>query len=207
MSAPMVRALLAGTKTQTRRLITPQPGAELDNLGDGETAIYLVSGRSHRYGATGDRLWVKETFAAERVGKGRGKNAKARVFYRASCPNDECTLVDGDEIGLIKIERWKPSIFMPRVFSRITLEVESVRAERLHDITEADAKAEGVDPFFTRFPHIGRDQRITDGRYARDEEHRASYACLWDEINGDRALWVINPWVWVVTFKRIEDKR
>jgi hypothetical protein len=101
-------------------------------------------------------------------------------------------------------DKWCPSIFMPRALSRITLDVLSVRAERLLDITEEDAKAEGARPFFETFACFERDQRITTGERASDAEHRAGFAVLWDEINGDRALWISNPWVWVVGFRRTE---
>jgi hypothetical protein len=70
-------------------------------------------------------------------------------------------------------------------------------------ITEEDAKAEGAIPFFERFPSIGRDQCITTGELAAEAEHRASFAVLWDEINGDRAIWKSNPWVWRVEFRKV----
>ena len=222
-SAPMIRALLDGTKTQTRRIVKPRPTKSVATLHhtairkrDGlleftardrrgqAVAAFPVDEHSLRaevicpYGTRGDRLWVREAFT-HITGNG------IRVHYRSDgepLGRDGCVLPT--EPGL---RRWMPSIFMPRKLSRITLDLSDVRVQRLQNITEADARAEGVEPFFTRFPDIGRDQRITDGRFARDEEHRASYAVLWDEINGDRALWSSNPWVWALTFKRVEPTR
>lgn len=222
-SAPMVRAILAGTKTVTRRIVTPQPHrvgerrlncAEPGNPPVVVTQLpgwewkstYAAAGSDFAgalawhspYGRPGDRLWVKETFTYI-TGNG------IRVHYRA----------DGEPIGhdgkVIETEpglnRWMSPIFMPRRLSRIRLELVSAGVERVQDITDDDARREGVQKFFERFQGIGRDQRITDGRYARDEEYRASFACSWDEINGHRALWNTNPWVWVVEFKRVVDEK
>ena len=96
---------------------------------------------------------------------------------------------------------------MPQWASRILLEPVWARLEHLQDITEEDAKAEGVPRFFDRFPNIGRDQRITTGERASDAPYRASFAVGWDEINGDRAggLWINNGWVWVVGFRRLAE--
>lgn len=170
-STPMVQAILAGRKRVTRRLLHPK--------------------RRCPYGAPGDRLWVKETFT-HITGNG------IRLHYKA----------DGWPVGHDGkplpqdpgCRTWMPSIFMPRISSRITLGVVSVRVEPLQDITEDDAKAEGVLPFFEVYDRIGRDQRICTGELARDYPYRASFACLWDEINGDRALWNSNPDVHRVEF-------
>lgn len=114
----------------------------------------------------------------------------ALVFYRASCPGDECDMVLGDgAIQRVKIERWKPSIFMPRVYSRLDLEVVSVRVERLHAIDELDARAEG----------------LTSLTYDRAETARDSFRLLWREINGAES-WDANPWVWRVEFRRVDQQ-
>ncbi len=178
-SGPMVRAILEGRKTVTRRIARP----------------------GHKvcpYGVPGDGLWVKETHALFK------ESAQVGVAYAASCVAGEFDYVTPD--GAVErriVRRWRPSIFMPRWASRITLEVTDVRAERLHDITEEDAQREGVRPFFESFQGIGRDQRITSGELAADAEHRAAFAVLWDEINGDRVPWASNPWVWRVEFRRL----
>lgn len=101
--------------------------------------------------------------------------------------------------------RWRPSIYMPRWASRITLEVTSIRKELLQDITDGDAQAEGVSPYES----ISPEQRIPgtgfDDCRLGDQPHRLPFADLWDVINGKRAPWDSNPLVWAVTFKRIEN--
>lgn len=189
-SAPMVRAILAGQKTQTRQLGRFDPeGAEMVRLGRWEPTP--TSFPKCPYGAPGDRLWVRETWAAGVPGCPGG------LSYRADHQDPH-----GD--GPANPMRWRPSIHMKRNVSRIALEIMTVHAERLLAIGEADAKAEGARPFFETFPSFHHDQRITTGERAADAPHRAGFAVLWDEINGDRALWISNPWVWVVTFKQVE---
>ena len=128
-SGPMIRALLAGTKTQTRRIVKPQPKNRLVYALDWYDADGVHPGVKVKcpYGRGGDLLWVRETFFP------RLQNTAA--IYRADSPDDGMAEMYGG---------WKPSIFMPRTLSRLTLEVTNVRAERLHDISEEDAKAEGV---------------------------------------------------------------
>ena len=89
--------------------------------------------------------------------------------------------------------KWRPSIFMPRWACRIVLEVTSVRVEALQDITEADARAEGVEP-----RTAGQDES------GPIKTHRTGFVYLWQQINGERANWLSNPWVWVVSFKRVQ---
>lgn len=157
-SAPMVRALLAATKTQTRRLIK-QPATV-----------------NHPLWSKGDHLWVRETFC---YSDGHA-TPEGTVCYRANLPADEVT---GFE--------WKPSIFMRRVDSRITLEVtEEPIPQRLQDISEEDARAEGVTP----------DADCLTNRCARP--YRDRYFDLWNDING-KGSWEANPWVWVVSFVRL----
>lgn len=181
MSAPMVRAILEGRKSQTRRVsgldvinaypdryefigTTSGPGsphyAFRDKISGAQTLVKCGKGQP------GDRLWVRETFQDAR------RAAAGRVLYRAS----------GDiSCG------WKPSIFMPRDASRITLEITGVRVERLHGITVSDAIAEGYDGSV----NDPVDPAIT------------WYTGLWDSINGAGA-WDKNPWVWVVEFKVVK---
>ena len=97
--------------------------------------------------------------------------------------------------------KWRPAMHMPRWASRTWLEVTELRAERVQDITEDDAADEGCDPF--DFTNWSREQRLTDGSLMADAPTRASFAIAWDEINGDRALFKSNPWVWVYTFREI----
>jgi hypothetical protein len=208
---PMIRALLAGTKSQTRRVVKPQPGnPEVFGVspiwGSGVRhdsdrfeihAAFDEGGKrvdrwlACPYGAPGDQLWVKETFFHE----------PATYIYEASVsiPAVPATTLYRADLGDDSDGPWKPSIFMPRWASRITLEVTDVRVERLQDISEEDAIAEGVE----RFESIGPDQRLPGtGERFGDAPYRCAYACLWDEING-AGSWKLNPWVWVVSFRRM----
>jgi hypothetical protein len=192
-SALMVRAILAGRKTQTRRLVTvPWRGSQralpyepyyVDSDGEllfcDEYGDYHPIERAHPpYAEVGDRLWVKETHA-----RGTMTGGAPWVRYRADVESAHMIASDGSLIA------WRPSIHMPRWASRITLEVTGVRVERLQTIGASDAQAEGVD--------------------ARLDLATQSFSWLWDSINGKRAAWASNPWVWVVEFRRVEaaDRR
>lgn len=188
----MVRALLAGTKTQTRRLVKPQPSILAGDLlcwKDDALTDDQMAERSP-YGKPGDRLWVRETFA-----KIAGQTqAWIETDYRATYTHGDRL---GDSLGIKK--RWTPAIHMPRAASRITLEVTGVRVERLQAISEADAIAEGCtqnhNGYFLGGPHevSGLKQMATA---------RQAYCDLWEHINGPGS-WSANPWVWVVEFKRV----
>lgn len=160
------------------------------------------------YGMPGDRLWVKETFWAfgrweTRYSAKKGRDEwhfvnlthTTQLGYRFERPG-ESGIGKDRKVGTILPAWWKrPSIFMPRVASRILLEVTAVRVERLQDISQADAQAEGAPP---NHPSIARVSR----EFGYADFPRSWYAQLWDQING-RGGWKGNPWVWVVEFKRI----
>jgi len=224
-SGPLVRAILEGRKTQTRRIVKPQPvaspGYEHATAFHADTEYSRALGATFAgrdtnplrwwfadasgpraayacpYGSPGDRMWVRETWClAHPDYHDTDKEAGTRpvkdgrfCFYAAT---DDVDTGDGSP--------WKPSIHMPRWASRITLEVTAVSAERLQAISEADAQAEGVDRYAGAcdHPRFGCDEIDCLG-----QTHRASFAALWDAINGDRAAWASNPWVWVIEFKRI----
>lgn len=209
--AEMVRACLreVDPKGQTRRVVKPQPyidekwglvwepkgkdhptgspwycerNANWDPITNAFADFYRDKGGSP-YGAVGDRLWVKETHrfaggeSAESTRVLAGRNG---VRYRA----------DPFEEG---VDKWRPSIFMPRWASRLTLEITGIRVERLQEIAEADARAEGCDGNCP-VGHI--------------PAHQAGpcvyhFAQLWDSINGDEFPWETSPWVWVIEFKRV----
>jgi len=184
-SAPMVRALLNGTKTQTRRVVkrfevrAGMPEPEMQSLL-----------RCCPYGAPGDRLWVRETFA-----KIDGQTQPwIETDYRATYTHGDRL---GDSLGIKK--RWTPAIHMPRAASRITLDVTGVRVERLQDISEADARAEGIVEHQTLRP--GTRACNVDGGMMHATGPVQVYQWLWDSINGPGA-WDTNPWVWVVEFRR-----
>lgn len=210
-SGPMIRALLEGRKTQTRRIVKPQPNCKphLLVVRDRLSAMWGVP-ETHSnevvpcpYGQPGDLLWVRETWAMESnlcyqdvydkpgnpLGPVRwhGNEEEGRWFdcprYRASEP--ETLLVTPDDESGEKM-RWKPSIHMPRWAARLTLELTDVRIERVQDISEEDAQAEGV---------ILRPTPVH--RFA---DHRIAFTVLWESINGPTA-WNLNPWVWALTFR------
>ena len=198
----MICALLAGTKTQTRRIVKPQPiGVWGQGAIRSHTFVGVVSGPHDHcwtcpYGAPGDRLWVRETHALEN----RYRNVWCQYAadgHRAAVPAPE----------LVTIARpgMRPSIHMPRWASRITLEITGVRVERLQNISEADAQAEGAT-----FRRIGTGDARTGMRDCWSfEQHegetaRDAYRLLWEHINGDGS-WDANPFVWVLTFRRIES--
>ncbi len=207
-SGPMVRALLDGSKTQTRRALSPKVVAKcpVENgyvfgvdpsgfCGFSRTDRYGFSafplGRS-LYGVPGDRLWVRETHAQFAVGNKAG-DAPQCVAYRATCNADGSFdyVNNGDEIMNLKVTRWTPAIYMPRWASRITLEIIDVRVQRVQDISVEDARAEGVDVTLDLRDHMNP---------------VAAFRSLWDSINGKRpgCSWDVNPWVWALTFKRVE---
>lgn len=208
-SAPMVRAILAKTKTQTRRIVKPQP-VEHDFLTGGihhsfvppqTKPGYLAVGvhvikkgdtaylKRLPYGIPGDHLWVRETHSA----------LHGCVEYRA----DRKTELDA-EFPWAHIydekTRWTPSIFMRRMHSRITLEITDVRVERLQEISEADAKAEGVRGFVEDGCWVYED--YVHGRGTWSFSARGSYSSLWETISGPES-WGSNPWVWVIAFKQV----
>ena len=190
-SAEMVRAILDGRKTQTRRVVKPQPvdgdaivekgygGWMVGRLRDSENAWRDVTCPYQK----GMMLWVKETFDILSFGAG-----VAQICYRA---DGKIKIVDDHKLpnrqGGVSSQR------MPRFSSRLTLEVTDVRVERVSEIGDVDAKAEGVS-------------LMTDGQRTGDN-YRNEFHHLWDSINKSRGYsWASNPWVWVVSFKPAEDE-
>ena len=193
MSAPMVRACLDGSKTQTRRII------KLAEFGPSETRGYTWTFRDRRglwndyraadfmaeccpYGQPGDRLWVRETWK-------RHPEYPDAALYRATWGNAET----GD--------RWRPSIHMPRWASRLSLEVTGIRVERLQDISEADAIAEGTRCWICGGPVDGSCDNDCACFHTR-REAIPSYRVLWESINGPGS-WAANPYVWSISFRRV----
>ena len=223
-SALMVRAILEGRKTQTRRIVKPQPigGETIWFREDAEWPSFVVGTQRDNgglrisasrpiecpHGKPGDRLWVREAHGIFSV-----DGSYVSVGYKARLPEGK-TLADTDGgLDVIPVydreqvywaerhidpDKWRPSIFMPRWASRITLELTGVRVERLNEITEEDAEAEGATPW-----EFDPDQPLTTGERAGDSPHRSGFAYLWDCINEDRATWKSNPWVWVEGFRLV----
>lgn len=209
-SAPMVRALLDGSKTQTRRIMKPQPQPAPEpgkhwwpsnphqsmlRVEDEMQKWTGLAGDCCPYGDHGDRLWVRETHRPI-FGQTCGLIG---VDYQAD-PREKWERLGDAPDCLIK-SKWTPSIHMRREYSRILLEVVSVRVERLQDISEADAKAEGIEPHEVRqFAIYGMSAAERAAVY-RDAAV-GPYRGLWQQINGADS-WDANPWVWVVEFKRL----
>lgn len=205
-SGPMVRAILDGKKTQTRRVckvevIQVPDGMSEDDL-DLSARLKFLSLTKCPYGQPGDQLWVKETFmhfGNEWISDNHGL-VRANIKYQA----DGLTLPRGAWSDFDEAPRekwwntgkhpWKPSIFMPRWASRLTLEIVSVRVERLLKITLSDIWDEGR----------GMPPDIDDSIEARQREWvdgPAWYRKLWDSLNAKKHPWQSNPWVWVIEFK------
>lgn len=231
-SGPMVRAILAGQKTQTRRVVKPagallamswsplhperglrvttRTGKHSTHTGPVSEALSACP-----YGQPGDRLWVRETYALSH----RDDNTEATPKDRDAWDWPPVYRADGEDQGggwtrrmPSGVERWiappwRPSIHMPRWASRLTLEVTSVRVERLHDITEDDARAEGVDwsrpePYGEKWDDDREDPREVGYPPAGASFARDNFRRLWSSINGPES-WAANPWVWVVGFRRV----
>ncbi len=205
----LVRAFLLGEKTQTRLIIKPQPTYDMDGftgLAHNVRGAIWRSGMPTtdlcRYGQPGDRLWVKEQLHIldwSEHGIGACIQYVADKLVRG-WTHDEHGV--SPEWGKNKVGKNIPSIHMPRWASRLTLEITEVRAQWLHDITEEDAKAEGVKPW-----EFDPDQPLTSGERAGDSPYRSGFAYKWDCINeareGGKYLWKNNPAVWALTLKQV----
>ena len=237
MSAPMVRAILAGAKTQTRRLVKgapddwapmqpevysptvvdrhgdEQPGPDAFGAGNEDGSDWVPC----PYGQPGDRLWVREAWGYRcSAGTSAVGQYMHTIAYRADDARHSYGPMPIEGVGLPKWRerddgmspqawddrmtaywrQWRPSIHMPRWASRITLEITAVRVERLRDISEADAKAEGISEFVGGWWCEHDDAEQIAGMTPQE-----GYAHLWERING-AGSWAENPWVWVVTFQR-----
>lgn len=187
-TSEMVRAILKGIKTQTRRVIKPQPDKDtyeivpstLPHLGDlwdwhrkdGKIPLNPVACRC-LYGLSGDRLWVRESFYTD--GSLQAEHHISKLLYKA------------EEIDKLAVDyckmKFKPALFMPRWASRITLKITNIRVERLQEISPEECNKEGIEGILS----------------AKD-----SFFDLWNSINKTHP-WETNPWVWVISFKRVNS--
>lgn len=206
-SGEMVRAILDGRKTMTRRVVKPEP-VEVVEWNHGIFTPYKTVAPPKEipqaivkkpiacpYGKPGDRLWVREAHLLDPPHNGEWdyyaytdgaiENVDAiPEKYRSP----RWVMYAADKEG-VRQWRWRPSIHMPRWASRITLEITNVRVERLQGISEEDAKAEGME-IEIQFP-------------AETRPYGTEFRSLWDKINGKKYPWDSNPWVWVVEFKKL----
>lgn len=210
-SGAMVRALLSGAKTQTRRIAKPVRHPDLGNVYTPGALVLEhepqhVIDRACPYGQPRDRLWVRETWQGPLLQEfemdadpdwhtashqHQYQSPKHCEYAADGGPKPEYTGADD-----VLRAGWRPSIHMPRWASRITLEITRVRVERLQDITEADALAEGI----VRQPDDGYGLADTTHYHSRDP--RMSYFSLWEAINGAGSV-EANPWVWAVEFQKV----
>lgn len=204
MQSAMVRATLADLKSQTRRVMKPQPTYIDVTIPD----LWRVEGLSIRdaekacrcpYGKPGTRLWVRETWAL-----GADETGEPKVFYRAT---------DSPTVGVAfprkpAIEAWKSSIYMPRWASRLTLEICEVRVQRVQEISEEDAIAEGVFAWRDTWTT----PKVAGTNWLKSMQHLGIksipirlFATLWDSINGKKYPWESNPYVFALTFRKVEQ--
>lgn len=229
MNAESVRAILDGRKVQTRRVVRPQPPRNAYfNEGGGDLVRFWVpatfaSGSNHPIYdeeirvpyQIGDSLWVRETFATREDFDGtESPERMARyTYYRATHSDfDPRDPHHWHNYG----GRWRPSIHMPRWASRITLRVTDVRVERVQDISVDDARAEGIQPCqkLDSFSGLGYLQKLYGGAYYGMEYDNdwvrcvGPFACLWDSINDKRGFgWDTNPWIWVISFEKLDESK
>lgn len=225
-STEMVKAIFNGQKTQTRRILNPQPenlikefelhnfetieeweiGNVLEDESSGDFEIRKsnyewIADLKNPFGAPGDILWVRESHKRYRI-----ENNYYFQFF-----DDFIIERYFKKFSIDQLKRWKlsgkkakdliPSIFMPKEAARIWLEVESIRVERLQDISEEDAIAEGVGSGFQMNSGWPDYQHIKNGICELTQDTaRMSYATLWDSINGEEG-WNKNPWIWAINFK------
>lgn len=217
-SGQMVRAILEGRKTQTRRVVNPQPylnrewNLEWSTRDGKESTLCWIATRGDEVvwdfgpgcGAPGDKLSVREAWGVgsrpDPWGGYEGIEYRADVEYLQD---------DGDLLYCHKVETpedvylcdyksgWKPSIYMPRWASRIDLEITEVRVQRLQEITEEDARAEGVEP-------MGEPGVAPGFAGMKFLPHASAFVNLWDSINGKTHPWASDPWVWAVSFKVVK---
>lgn len=234
-SGPMVRAILEGRKTVTRRVLSGtgqgwefglnEPGMSFGTINSphpkrGKFGVFVRrelstgNGKYERdvvvcpYGKPGDRLWVRETWSVEMLAgysEEGGYSSEYELRYRADDGEREISVAAGVPdpwLNLYDSQRgeWRPSIHMPRAACRILLEITAVRVERLQDISDEQAMAEGISALPCGRFHCWHDEEGP----VTSRSPVTAFAWLWNSINGESA-WSENPWVWVVEFKRVEQ--
>ena len=232
-SGPMVQAILAGRKTMTRRIakhikelniesyereeklftswtVKFEPGfrkiraSHSGGLLTKEEALCFIANEYCPHGRIGDRLWVREAFGevydiCEHPEMDSCPDERWHIEWKYRADSEQPVIEHGYFTG------WKPSIHMPREVSRIVLEITDIRIERLQDISEADALAEGVEPVEIICSRDGEKTAYRDYEFSGiyPNSPKDSFKSLWRKINGADS-WAANPWVWVVEFKVIQ---
>lgn len=204
--APLVRAILSGQKTQTRRICKLQAvedgkfiGGHYLKLKDG-TDLAIAAPYVHiacPLGGPGDRIYVRETWQHANFPNSPYQDGTT-VFFRADYLDDPHG-PDGEKSPEGKYRHWSPAIHMPKAAARIWLEVTGVRVERLHQITDAECWAEGAISEARPDQFSVHSVIATDGKAYLSP--RGAFSALWESTGGN---WAANPWVWVIDFKRID---
>ncbi|MFP5223146.1 MAG: hypothetical protein ACLGSA_12720 [Acidobacteriota bacterium] len=202
-SGPMVRAILDGRKTQTRRVVNLKHVHDIDDTG---TPMIQVNGLWRNAlcpcGQAGDRLWVREAFqplwSKDAVACGNA-DYETGHGYNVLYPASEAPVEWYDMRNERLTTACKPSIHMPRWACRILLEITGVRVERLQEISDDDAEAEGIERRWTCL-------NPGTGSYAHANDVHDDFRSLWDSLATPGFTWAENPWVWVVEFKRLEGQ-
>jgi hypothetical protein len=236
--ARSIKGILSGRKTQTRRIMKPQPPEWCTEFGyTAFTPDASISGRGRyegepaekffkcRYGKRGDRLWVRETWQPLRTQTAEEQSRVAAILERFR--SGQVKDIVGEAMAMSSVGRsgeltylyaadfgdwayhvdsdlrpWKPSIHMPRVASRFILDVVSIRVERVQDISEKDALAEGLIRNTVGW-WLGQERPDADQHSPQFGYHAPAFAQLWDDTNG-KGAWQRNDWVWVIEFKRCQ---
>jgi hypothetical protein len=224
MGADSVRAILDGRKTQTRRVANSRIFIEIDN--GNEPPIFqdspnfgeaLMKYGRYPYGYIGDRLWVRETWGTgcrpdPYRGWVDGIEYKADEEYLDGIESLPLRVIDDQDLVKYDRDGWNSPMYMPRWASRITLEVTDIRIERVQDISEDDAIAEGI---LSKYEHNGNTMLMCEkiykafpNREGGFRKARDAYRTLWDSLNAKRGYpWESNPWVWVISFKQIHNQK
>lgn len=212
-SGPMVRAILEGRKTQTRRVTNPQPELDLIASKHSPTGFFdgdymdatITNPVKCPFGAAGHKLWVREAWApGDDMFKTHQCEPPEFVWFRA---DDSLRGVDRQNSATADMRRprWRPSIHMPRILCRVVLRIVSIEPQRLQAITDDDCIDEGIDPETDPNWAHAEHMKIGGVQIEAGSEERHAFRCLWDGLNASRGFgWRDNPWVWKITFKRVK---
>ena len=202
ISAPMIPALLDCSKTQARRIVKCTDSGRVKAVGsarnwhlDDPDAVLACP-----YGVVGDRLWVRETWDFLPSGPQR-----AMIRYWAGGDNEERDVPEDFDPMLYGKEHQRPSIHMPRWASRLTLEITDVRVQRVQEISEPDARAEGAELLYLRVPTLSAMRRGHAGwMHESERSYRGGFAFIWDTVDAKRGHgWNVNPLVWAIAFREV----